>query len=123
MEHQLTLGVIGLTSKENERRLPIHPDHFERIDPNVRELIYLEHGYGEHFGVSDVQLSAWVAGMRTRAELIAVCDVILLLKPDARDLAELRTGQCFGGGRIVCRTPSSPSKPLIGGRHSSPSKR
>jgi len=97
MEHQLTLGVIGLTSKENERRLPIHPDHFERIDANVREHIYLEHGYGEHFGVSDVQLSAWVAGMRTRAELIAVCDVILLLKPDARDLAELRTGQVLWG--------------------------
>ena len=87
---ELTLGVIGRTRKENERRLPIHPDHLDRIDADLRSRIYLEYGYGVDFGVSDEQLSVHVAGMRTRSELIAECDVILLLKPDARDLAELR---------------------------------
>jgi alanine dehydrogenase len=38
-----------------------------------------------------------VAGMRTREELIAECDVILLLKPDSKDLAELRHGQVLWG--------------------------
>ena len=93
----LTLGVIRRTSKENERRLPIHPDHFDRLDAELRAHIYLEHGYGEDFGVSDVQLSPLVAGMRTRAELIAECDVILLTKPDAKDLAEMRVGQVLWG--------------------------
>ncbi len=93
----LRLGVIGRTRKENERRLPIHPEHFDRIDADLRANIYVEHGYGEDFGVSDAQLSALVAGMRTRAELIAECDVILLLKPDAEDLAELRDGQVLWG--------------------------
>jgi alanine dehydrogenase len=88
---QLRLGVIGATRKENERRLPIHPHHFDRIDADVRASIYLEGRYGEHFGLSDTQLSGWVAGMRSREQLIAECDVILLLKPHARDLAELRT--------------------------------
>jgi alanine dehydrogenase len=97
MTPQLTLGVIGLTGKENERRLPIHPDHFERIDANLRERIYLERGYGDHFGVSDAQLSSQVAGMCTREELVAACDVILLIKPEASDLAELRTGQVLWG--------------------------
>jgi alanine dehydrogenase len=97
MPPQLTLGVIGLTAKENERRLPIHPDHFERIDANLRERIYLERGYGDHFGVSDAQLSSLVGGLRTREELVAACDVILLIKPEARDLAELRTGQVLWG--------------------------
>ena len=87
---QLRLGVIGATRKENERRLPIHPHHFDRIDADVRASIYLEAGYGERFGVPDTQLSGWVAGMRSREQLIAGCDVILLLKPHARDLAELR---------------------------------
>jgi alanine dehydrogenase len=91
------LGVIGRTGKENERRLPIHPEHFERIDADLRANIYLEHGYGEDFGVSDAQLSSLVAGMRTRAELIAECDVILLLKPDSPDLAEMRDGQVLWG--------------------------
>ena len=35
--------------------------------------------------------------MRSREELIAECDVILLTKPDARDLAELRAGQVLWG--------------------------
>ena len=72
----LKLGVISRTRKENEHRLPIHPDHFDRIDADLRSLIYLEHGYGEHFGVSDAQLSELTAGMRSREELIADCDVI-----------------------------------------------
>lgn len=93
----LTLGVIHRTSKENERRLPIHPDHLDRIDADLRANIYLEHGYGEDFGVADARMSGLVAGTRTREELIAECDVILLLKPDAKDLAELRHGQVLWG--------------------------
>jgi alanine dehydrogenase len=94
---QLRLGVIGATCKENERRLPIHPRHFDRIDADVRAGIYLEAGYGKYFGVSDTELSGWVAGIRSREQLIAECDVILLLKPHARDLAELRDGQVLWG--------------------------
>jgi alanine dehydrogenase len=93
----LTLGVIHRTSKENERRLPIHPDHLDRIDADLRAKIYLEHGYGEDFGVPDARMRGLVAGMRTREELIAECDVILLLKPEAKDLAELRHGQVLWG--------------------------
>lgn len=94
---RLRLGVIGTTHKENERRLPIHPHHFGRIAADVRAGIYLEREYGRSFGVSDAELSQRVAGMRSREQLIAECDVILLLKPDARDLAELRCGQALWG--------------------------
>ena len=62
----LKLGVICRTRKENEHRLPIHPDHFDRIDADLRANIYLEHGYGEHFGVSDASCRPWSAGMRSR---------------------------------------------------------
>ena len=93
----LTLGVIGRTSKENERRLPIHPQHVERIDADLRANIYLETNYGSDFGVSDEHLATLVAGVRTREQLIAECDVILLLKPCAADLAELREGQVLWG--------------------------
>jgi alanine dehydrogenase len=50
---QLRLGVIAVTHKENEHRLPIHPEHLDRIDKNVVGNVYLERGYGEHFGISD----------------------------------------------------------------------
>ncbi|WP_370962513.1 N(5)-(carboxyethyl)ornithine synthase [Amycolatopsis sp. cg9] len=95
--HQLTLGVIARSRKENERRLPIHPDHLTRIDAGTRKSIFLEHGYGEPFGVPDEQLAGRVGGLRSREELIAGCDVILLAKPLREDVAELRPGQVLWG--------------------------
>jgi alanine dehydrogenase len=94
---ELSLGIIAVTHKENERRLPIHPEHLDRIDKDVIGRIYLERGYGEDFGVSDKKLARSVAGVRSREELIAECDVILLAKPDADDLAEMRDGQVLWG--------------------------
>jgi alanine dehydrogenase len=94
---RLSLGVIARSHKENELRLPLHPRHLDRIDADLRDRIYLEHGYGERFGVSDEQLAASVAGLRSREELIAECDVILLPKPLAEDVAALREGQVLWG--------------------------
>jgi alanine dehydrogenase len=94
---QLTLGVISASAKENEHRRPIHPLHLDRIEPELRARVFLEHGYGERFGVSDEQLAASVGGMRTRAQLLAECDVILLPKPVVEDLAEMRDGQVLWG--------------------------
>ena len=94
---QLRLGIMARSRKENERRLPIHPAHLERIEPDLRRRIYLERGYGERFGVPDVQLAAQIAGLRSRAQLVDECDVILLPKPQPQDVAELREGQILWG--------------------------
>ncbi|WP_410792588.1 N(5)-(carboxyethyl)ornithine synthase [Kribbella sp. C-35] len=94
---QLTLGVIGRSRKENEHRLPIHPHHFERIDEDLRQQIFLETGYGERFGISDEDLAKSVAGVVGRDELIAVADVVVLPKPQPEDLAGLRVGQTLWG--------------------------
>lgn len=93
----IDLGVFAHSHKENERRLPIHPMHFPRIDPDLRAHLYLERGYGTPFGVSDDALAPLVAGIRSREELIADCDVVLLPKPQREDLAELREGQTLWG--------------------------
>jgi alanine dehydrogenase len=93
---QLSLGVIARSRKEDERRLPIHPRHIERIDEDLRRHIYLESGYGERFGVSDEQLRPYVE-LRSREQLVADCDIILLPKLQAQDLAEMREGQTAWG--------------------------
>ena len=93
----LDLGVIAHTAKENERRLPLHPRHLDRLSDAVRPHVFLEDGYGESFGVSDDELRPLVGGLLSRAELIARCDVILLTKPNADDLRELREGQILWG--------------------------
>ncbi|MDT7796758.1 MAG: hypothetical protein QOI78_191 [Actinomycetota bacterium] len=94
---QLTLGVVSRSRKENERRLPIHPRHFAQIEGDLRERIFLEHGYGEDFGMPDEQLAGLVGGLRTHEQLVAECDVLLLAKPLREDVAELRPGQVLWG--------------------------
>ena len=94
---RLTLGVLGRSAKENEHRLPLHPRHFERIDPDLRRLIWLEHGYGEEYGVPDEELADLVAGFRSRAELFTHSDVILQPKPTLADVAAMRPGQALWG--------------------------
>ena len=94
---QLSLGVMARSRKENERRLAIHPLHIERIEAGLRRRLYLERGYGEHFGVPDEWLAGFVAGLRTRDQLLADCDVLLLPKPLSQDLEELHEGQVLWG--------------------------
>ncbi|MGK2882241.1 MAG: N(5)-(carboxyethyl)ornithine synthase [Mycobacterium sp.] len=94
---QLSLAVLAHSRKPNERRLPIHPAHFSRIDADLRQRIFVESGYGSDFGATDDELARLVGGIRRRDELIVDCDIVLLPKVQSEDLAELRTGQIAWG--------------------------
>ncbi len=101
----LTLGVLATSSKENELRLPIHPQHFDRIDADLRARIFLERGYGDRYGVSEEHLATQVAGIRSREEIIATSDVVLLPKPTLGDVASLREGQVLWGWPHAVQDP------------------
>ena len=101
----MRLGVLATSSKENESRLPIHPQHLDRIDEDLRTHLFLERGYGERYGVSDAHLATRVAGIHSRAEILASADVVLLPKPTLDDLHHLRVGRCCGAGPTPSRTP------------------
>ena len=94
---QLSLGVLATSGKEDEHRLPIHPRHMERIDADLRRRIFLERGYGARYGAVDAELAERVGGLRSREQLIAECDVIVLPKPLHADVAGLRPGQVLWG--------------------------
>ena len=94
---QLSLGVMGRSGKEHERRLAIHPGHAQRLRADLREHVWLERGYGERFGVRDAQLAPFVAGLRSREQLFADCEVILIPKPQPQDLMAMRAGQVLWG--------------------------
>jgi alanine dehydrogenase len=93
----LRLGVIGRSAKENEYRLPLHPDHLPGLPPEIAAQITLEEGYGEKFGRSDDDLAPHVGGIASRSEILAGSDVVLLLKPLLEDVAALRPGQTLWG--------------------------
>ncbi len=59
---QLILGVLGESAKEHEYRLPLHPDHFDRIDDDLRPRVLVEQGYGERYGTSDDDIARFVGG-------------------------------------------------------------
>jgi alanine dehydrogenase len=94
---QLTLGAVATSRKPDERRQAIHPAHLERIDADLRARMFLEHGYGDELGSSDAEIGPLVGGLRSREELFAHCDVLLLPKPLAEDLETLRPGQVVWG--------------------------
>jgi len=93
----LDLGVVGTSSKENEHRVPLHPEHLAGLDPDLRGRITLEHGYGERFGFSDSALGAVVGAMASREEILAKSAVVLLPKPQHADVAQLRPGAVLWG--------------------------
>src|SRR6188768_996619 len=93
----LVLGVMATSRKPDERRLPIHPAHLERIDADLRARMILERGYGLRFGIHDDELEPLVGAMADRDEIIARADVVLLPKPQTSDLEDLRDGQVLWG--------------------------
>ena len=93
----LSLGVIGSSTKENELRLPLHPEHLPHLDADLRARITLEHGYGARYGARDADLAEHVAGFASREEILAGSDVVLLPKPQHSDVAALGPGQVLWG--------------------------
>jgi alanine dehydrogenase len=102
----MNLGILGTSLKENERRLPVHPLHMDRIDADVREHLFLEEGYGEPFGVSDADLGKHVAGLLPRKRLFAESDVVLLPKPTHEDVESMRDGQVLWGWPHCVQDPT-----------------
>jgi len=86
----LSVGIIGTSGKDDERRVPIHPEHLSRLTRSVREKLVFESGYGERFGVSDAELARQVGGLASRDELLESMDAVIVAKPVLEDFNTLR---------------------------------
>lgn len=86
----LTLGVIGTSLKEGERRVPLHPAHLAAIPEELKAAITFEQGYGAPFHLDDAELGQGFAGFASREALFATCDVVLMPKPTEGDFAFFR---------------------------------
>jgi alanine dehydrogenase len=93
----LKLGIVGTSNKENEKRVPIHPDHLSRIPERIRRQLVFEEGYGVPFGVPDSELGVNVGGLATRHALLAELGAVILPKPGVEDLEVLREGGILWG--------------------------
>ena len=95
--NKLTVGVIGTSKKEDERRLPIHPGHLHRIPEELRHQLIFEEGYGAPFSIADSEIAAQTGGIATRHELLADIGSVIINKPVLADLKELREGGTLWG--------------------------
>ncbi|RLB65744.1 MAG: NAD(P) transhydrogenase subunit alpha [Deltaproteobacteria bacterium] len=93
----LRLGVIGTSNKENERRIPIHPDHLLRLPEQLRRQLIFEQGYGASLGISDTEIAEQTGGTASRRELLADVGAVVLAKPTLKDLKTLREGGILWG--------------------------
>jgi len=98
MPQLLTVGVIGKSLKENERRVAIHPEHIKRIPKGLRKQITFEEGYGLRFGTDDKTLAKLTSGrVAFREEILTGFDCVIMPKPLAEDLTQVREGVIVWG--------------------------
>jgi len=93
----LTVGVFGTSRKEQEKRVPIHPNQLDWIDQEIRNHLFFEEGYGLPFGMNDDELAAMSGGVLSRSELFERCDISLLAKPLQEDFDEMKEGTIHWG--------------------------
>lgn len=90
-------GIFKTSYKENEKRVPIYPDAIRTIDRGLLSELIFEKGYGEDFGYIDEQLESWGCSLAERKDLFKECDLVILPKPVAADLEQMRDGTTLCG--------------------------
>ncbi len=92
-----TMGVVGTYSKADEYRLPIHPDHLDRIPEGIRSQLVFEEGYGSHFGADYQALGDACGGLKPREKILSESDVVCIAKPLPEDLKTMKEGAVLWG--------------------------
>lgn len=93
----LKMGVIGTSKKEDERRVPIHPEHLKRLPEHIRRQLIFEKGYGTPFNIKDEDISALTGGVASRSEILADIGCAIIAKPILSDFKELKDGGIIWG--------------------------
>lgn len=62
------IGIIGTSKKEDERRVPIHPEHLRRLPKHIHKKLIFEKGYGKPSILKMMKLQSkreeWLQGQR-----------------------------------------------------------
>ncbi len=94
----LTVGVIGKSTKENEKRVAIHPEQIKHIPLRFRKHITFEVGYGLRFGMDDNSIAKLTSGrVASREEILKDFECVIMPKPLMEDLAQVHEGAIVWG--------------------------
>lgn len=95
--HNMITGIFKTSLKENEKRIPIHPTHIERLGSKILKDFIFEKGYALDYGYSDMQLETMGCKFDTRESLFKKSDIVILPKPLASDLIQMKNGATLCG--------------------------
>lgn len=93
----MIVGVFKTSLKENEKRIPIYPDHINKIPEYLLSALVFENGYGDDFGYTDTQLEKIGCKFNTREQLFVTCDMLVLPKPTLEDMKSMKDNQILCG--------------------------
>lgn len=93
----LKMGVIGTSKKEDERRVPIHPEHLTRLPESIRKQLVFEKGYGKPFNIEDEQICELTGGVASRDEILTDIGSVIIAKPILSDLEKIQEGGLIWG--------------------------
>ena len=93
----LKMGVIGTSKKEDERRIPIHPEHLIRLPKSIRKQLIFEKGYGKPFNIDDEQINELTGGLASREEILTDLGSAIIAKPVLSDLEKIKEGGLIWG--------------------------
>lgn len=93
----MRIGLIKTSKKENERRIPIYPEHLARYPETLRKKMVFEKSYGKDYGLADEYFVGHGASIAERDDLLKECDLVVLPKPMPEDLAKMKSHQVLFG--------------------------
>lgn len=93
----MIIGIVKTSLKENEKRVPLFPEHISRIPPRILTQLTFEKGYGLDFGLSDNYFLNKGIKLATREELFERSDLLILPKPVLQDLENMKHQQILCG--------------------------
>jgi len=93
----MKIGVIKTSKKENERRVPVYPEHLPWIDINIRQKLMFENNYGSDYGFPDSYFEDNGVVVALREEIFDKCDILILPKPVLSDLEAMKEHKVLWG--------------------------
>jgi N5-(carboxyethyl)ornithine synthase len=94
----MDIAIIGTSKKENEKRVPIHPDHISQIPEKIRKHLFFEKGYGIPFDMEDETIFSLTGNpLIERQKLLNDSKTILITKPLTEDFEEMADGTVVWG--------------------------
>jgi len=97
MRDRMKIGIFRTSLKENERRVPVYPEHLTQFPKDLLRKMVFESGYGLDFGYPDDLFGDLCAGVTARDRLFSDSDLLVLPKPLPEDLSRMRPGQILSG--------------------------